>query len=432
MLLSRLKSLSPRAGLHIFAGLMCFALVACETTGPAPGPDPRPNRPVIDVPDTPDIPDAKPEETEPEETGTPDIMTDSGLTLPHMKGRTIRRVALLLPFSASSDRARTEAAGMLQAAEMAVFDQDKADILLIAKDTGGTAQGAQTAARAALDEGADVILGPLFANNVRAISADARKDGVPVLAFSTDRSVAGGGVYLMSFPPEAEVTRITRFARDSGVNRFAYLGPQNGYGRTVLQAYEGEISRTGGSIVAQQTYSGSSVNDMTEPARQLARSKDLFQAVMLPEGGNRLLSLAPLMPYNDVDPRQVKFLGTGRWNDESVAREPALQGGWFAGPDPEARASFENDFARDYGTEPSALASLAYDGVNVAAWIASGKDSERYARVTNEDGFYGADGLFRFRPDGLPERGLAIFEVRSGAFDVIDPAPVKFGPAGTN
>jgi len=134
-----------------------------------------------------------------------------GLTPPHMAGRDTKRLALLLPFSARSSRLKAEAASMLRAAELAVFERQDADVLLIALDTQGTKDGARSATKSALDSGADIILGPIIANNVKAATSTAARSGTPLLAFSNDQSVAGNGTYLLSFPPEAEVRPLCRY-----------------------------------------------------------------------------------------------------------------------------------------------------------------------------------------------------------------------------
>ena len=46
--------------------------------------------------------------------------------------------------------------------------------------------------------------------------------------------------------------------------------------------------------------------------------------------------------------------------------------------------------------------------------------------LTDPAGFAGVDGIFRFKPDGTVERGLAIMEVRDGFVDVREPAPRSF------
>src|SRR5262245_56130998 len=117
------------------------------------------------------------------------------------------RVALILPLSAGGN-AGTVALSMKNAAEMALAEFNSPNIQLLVKDDGGTSGGAQQAAQQALAEGAEIIIGPLFAHSVGVVGAAARQRGVPVIAFSTDATVAARGVYLLSFLPESDVDRI--------------------------------------------------------------------------------------------------------------------------------------------------------------------------------------------------------------------------------
>ncbi|MGB0906237.1 MAG: penicillin-binding protein activator [Maricaulaceae bacterium] len=426
-------------------GISLLALTACAST-PSPVQQPQSQastrtQPVVPSPDNnQDTGANQGRDTDAENAAAADAqraMTRDGITPPHMAGRDIKRLALLLPFSAKSERLRAEANSMLKAAELAIFNRSDADIVLITLDTKGTASGASTAAQAASKAGVDVILGPILASSVKAASSHARRKNIPLVAFSTDQNVAQRGTYLLSFPPEAEVRRVVEFAATTGVTRFAYLGPESRYGQRVNQAYQQAVSHVGGEITASDSYRGNDISVMQGPAQQLAKfleEKDkqnngmgqmAFEAIILPEGGNALRSLAPLLPYAYDGMADVQFLGTSKWQNVDTAREPALNGGIFAGPDEEARKTFLNDYDRSYGNDPSKLASLAYDAVNVGAVIADGDPRKRIARAEDPAGFYGVDGLVRFNPDGTPERGLAVFQIRNGRFLIIDPAPRK-------
>lgn len=415
-----------------------IALSACTTTQipPSTGPGPVAENPVP-TPE-PIIPETPAPETPDPEVKTPepiikDVVTRDGLTPPHMRGRDLKRMAILLPFSSSSTRLRAEAASMLKAAELAVFDRDDADVVLIALDTGGTESGASSAADAALSSGVDVILGPVLSRSVEGAARRAGRKDVPVIAFSTDQSVAGRGTYLLSFPPEAEVKRIVDYAASTGAARFAYLGPQSEYGRRVQTAYQSAVRSKGGTISGNESYDGDDISVMQDPARKLASAfKDYgssgrryFEAIMLPESGTALRSLAPLLPYYDIDPEKVQFLGTSLWHKEEVVREPALNGGIFAAPDQMARQSFLDLYDRQYGEDPSRLASLAFDAVNIGAVVADGTVRSRRRRAEDPVGFYGADGMVRWNADGKPDRGLAIYQIQNGRFVIIEAAPTQ-------
>lgn len=412
------------------------SLAACGTTAPPPAPPVVVERePVIETPPEP--------EPEPE----PEVQT--GLIPPHMADRELARIALLLPFSSENGGARAESLRLLRAAELALFERAGGNLVMIPKDTQGTPEGARAAALAAVEDGADMIIGPLFGTSVSAVGEISRQAGIPVIAFSTDAATAGDGVYLLSFPPQIEVARVVEFAARQGVERYAYLGSQNRYGIAVYDSLQEQAELNAGFVSAEAFYTGD-VEAMARAAARLAEGvfeeitpeeadelrqsewvpdpEAPFQAVMLPEGGTRLRTLGPLLIAQAVDPLIVRFLGTGLWNDEELLREPALRGGWFAGPDLSARERFDESYEATYDNEPSRIASLAYDAMALAAHLDGGESGFSLQAIEDVEGFYGADGLFRFRADGMIERGLAIYEMRSRGFFEIEPAPQTFEP----
>lgn len=356
----------------------------------------------------------------------------------HMQGQEPVRVALLLPFSATGDAVKKIAAAMFDAAQLASFEAGDDRFLLLPKDTGGTAEGAAAAARSALADGAEIMLGPLFAEEVTSVAPISRAARVPLVAFSSDVASAGDGVYLLSFPPEIEVARVTEYAVSRGIYRFGLLAPASDFGARVSTAFAGAVGSRGATLVHEERYE-QSPDAMLAPARRLAAfarpgaapdgSQDGLQAVMLPEQGTLLRALAPLLPYYNVDVGRVKLLGLSAWNNPRLTREPALRGGWFAAPDPAISANFINRYRAAFGEEPPKLASLSYDATLLAARLAQsprrrGRLDE--AVLVNPNGYFGADGLFRLRGDGRIERGLAILEIQPGGVTTLDPAPQAF------
>ena len=368
-------------------------------------------------------------------------------------------VGLLLPLSGPY---AAEGDSLLDAAQLALFDTADERFLLLPRDTGGTAPGAERAALALLEEGVDLILGPLFAEGVNAVAADARAHGVTVVAFSTDRSVASEGVYLLGHTPRTQIRRVFAHAASNGHRRIALLAPETRYGAAVAGEAWAAAALMGLSLTRVRTYApdGSDaaavVRDLAEydrraqalkdERRTLARQNDAaarrrlkrlqtldtlgelpFDAVLLADGGARLRQVAPLLPYYDIDPAKIRVLGTGLWEDPATLGEPALAGGWFAGPDPAARRAFETRYNRIFGKPPGAIATLAYDATALAAALARAGSSFGPQAIGNRGGFLGADGLFRFDDDGIAERGLAVFEVASGGkIRVVSPAPARF------
>ncbi len=341
------------------------------------------------------------------------------------------KVALLLPLSDNKPSTANIAKSLKHSGELALFEFDNPSVLLITKDTKGTPEGAREAATAAIQSGAELIIGPLFAKSVTAVSPIARQANVPVIAFSSDRSVAGNGVYLLSFLAGRDIPRIVSYARSQGKSRFAALIPDTAYGTIVENAFQNAVKNSGGQILRIARYPHDP-NGMLEPAKNISTlaKKDNIQidALLIPGGPEVLPSLSPLIPYFEIDTNSVQILGTGGWDYANIGKETSLLGGWYPAAHPQAWRDFAQRYANTYGNAPPRIASLSYDAVSLALSLSGHPKEQRYSaqHLTRASGFAGVDGLFRFLPDGTSERGLAIIEVKKFGGKVIDTAPTSF------
>jgi ABC-type branched-subunit amino acid transport system substrate-binding protein len=344
-------------------------------------------------------------------------------------GQIPARVALLLPLSSPSAENRAVAQALEHAAELAVFDAKNQTILLMPRDDGGTPEKAIAAATKAINDGAEIIIGPLFASSVTAIAPIARAKRVPVIAFSSDRSVGGNGVYLLSFQPETEVTRIVSYAVGSGHSDFAALIPNSPYGDRINGAFRDSVTRAGGRVGSLERFNERP--ELIGPAAQAAM-KSGADAVLIAEGGSMLQAASSALAIAGAKDRKVQLLGTGLWDDAAITHEPMLLGGWFAAPQPEAFAGFANHYRMAFRAAPPRIATLAYDALALVALLSNGPPNQRFtdAALTNSSGFSGIDGIFRFHADGSADRGLAVLEVGANGFTVRDAAPKTFPKTG--
>jgi ABC-type sugar transport system substrate-binding protein len=334
------------------------------------------------------------------------------------------KVGLILPLSASGNAALA-AQSMKNAAEMALAEFQNPNIQLLIKDDSGTPQGAQQGTQQALDEGAEIILGPLFAQSVPATAQAARGRGVPVIAFSTDSSVAGRGVYLLSFLPESDVNRIVEYAAGTGKRSFAALLPENAYGNVVEAAFKPVVARRGGRIAAFEKYGA----DRATAARNVAQALGSADALFMADDGESVVTVSDALTGAGANLKNIQLLGTGLWDNPRVFASPALQGGLYAAPDPAGFRSFSGRYRGKYGADPVRTATLAYDAVALVAALARTQGPQRFSSevLINPSGFAGIDGLFRFRPDGTNERGLAVMKVTNGGGVAVAGSPKSFG-----
>jgi ABC-type branched-subunit amino acid transport system substrate-binding protein len=259
------------------------------------------------------------------------------------------KIALLLPLGGMGETAAV-AKSMKQAAEMALFEVNDPSVQLVTKDDGGTTAGARAAADAAVKEGAEIILGPLFSQAVAGAAPVARQANVPIIAFSNDAQIAGKGVYLMSFLAEEEVNRIVGFATSQGKKRFAALIPDNAYGNVVEPVFRRAVERAGGTVAIIEKYQPAA-NGMLGPAKRVVEAikrgeeeMTPVDALFLPGGQDALPRIGPVIAYSGLDTRKVKLLGTGAWDFPSIGRDEAFVGGWYPSPDPATWRAFAERF----------------------------------------------------------------------------------------
>lgn len=346
------------------------------------------------------------------------------------------KVGLILPLSGSAQTAAI-AKAMREAAELALFERKDAEIQLLVRDDKATDAGAKAAAEEAIKDGAELILGPLFSKSVAAVAPVARAAGVPVIGFSNDPTVAGKGVYLLSFSQSGEIARVVAHAAAAGKRRFAALIPDDADGRLIEPAFRTAVAAGGGAVAFVERYKIEE-SGVIDPAR---RFKDVLRentaegepldALFLPAGQDTLPQLAALIAQADLDATRVRLLGTSGWNYANVQRLSRLQGAWFAAPDPRGWTEFAERFGKAYKSMPPRLASLAHDGVVLAASLARAPKGQRFtdANLTRSSGFLGSDGTFRFRRDGMIDRDLVVLELQKPGPAIVDrPNAVVVGP----
>ncbi|MFM2100205.1 MAG: hypothetical protein RLZZ366_1744 [Pseudomonadota bacterium] len=331
------------------------------------------------------------------------------------------RIALLVPLTGPNAGVGEAIAN---AATMAVLDTGGKTIRVTTYDT---ANGAASAAQKAITEGNKLILGPLLAEDVRAVAPIGRAAKVPLVSFSNDASVAGNGTYLMGFTPTQSIDRIVGFARSKGLMTFAGLTPSGLYGQRASSALIKAVEKSGGRLVAMQSFDRTP-GSMSAAVAKLSASS-AYDAILIADSGRVAMQIVPMLRRSTGARAQI--LGTELWNTErSLAQSQVMQGAWFAS----VSDSFYNKLAVKYRTRfakgPYRLASLGYDSVLLISKIAANwrvGTAFPAAQLSDSGGFAGIDGAFRFGGNGIAERALEVQQIGSGGFEVVAPAPKTFG-----
>jgi ABC-type branched-subunit amino acid transport system substrate-binding protein len=327
-------------------------------------------------------------------------------------------VAIIVP---TSGRDGAIGQSIANAATLAIADSGDQTLRLTLYDSAGVG-GAAGAVQRALADGNRLILGPLLADDVRAAAPIARRAGVPIVAFSNDEGVAGGGVHIMGFTPDQSITRVVAHARTSGKGQFAALVPSGLYGQRATQAMRSAVLRSGGRITVVEQYDRSPAAIRAAASR--LRGKGNFDAILIGDSGPMAALAAPSLP------RGARYMGTELWaSDKTLGKTPALRGAWYAAA-PDARFNqLSVRYKARYGRTPYRLASMGYDAALLAVrssrnWPVGKPFPAR--GLTDRDGFSGVDGNFRFGRDGIAERLLEVRQVTATGTMIVSPAARAF------
>lgn len=338
------------------------------------------------------------------------------------------RIAMILPLTQASGPS-VVGASMRNAAQLAFAESGASDVSILIKDDRSTPAGAGAATQAALNEGAELILGPLFAGGVREASQISRAANRPMIAYSTDPSTAARGVYLLGFLVDGYVERVIDFAAQKGKKSIAALAPENDYGTLALGQFQQSAANHGLRVLTIERYKPGAYG---ESVKRIAAVKDQIDSLFIPEQADAMGGLSKDLVAAGVDTKRIQILGTGLWNDPRALKASSLQGAWFSAPENGGYNVFAQKYRAKFGSDPARIATLAYDSVTLAIALSRAQGGQRYSEavLTNPSGFNGADGLFRLRPDGTSERGLSVLEIDNGSARVISPAPRSFSANG--
>lgn len=344
-------------------------------------------------------------------------------------------VALLVPAGSGQASDELLARSLQNAARLAMADLNGVRIDLRVYNTAGQPAQAQAQAIKAIDEGAKIILGPVFAQEANAAGVAAAARGVNVLAFSNNPDIAGGNVFILGPTFQNTANRLAQHAVRSGKRRIMVVHDQNAAGLIGRAAIESGVRQAGGQIVGVGSYEFSQ-NGVVQAAPQIAataRANSADALFFTADTAGALPLITQMLADNGLGPAASQFIGLTRWDIPAATLAlPGVQGGWFAMPDTGLFQQYQSRYMSAYGEAPHPISGLAYDGIAaIGALVRQGRSNALTgAALTNGAGFVGVNGIFRLRPDGRNERGLAVAEIRGGQVVIIDPAPRSFGGAG--
>lgn len=347
----------------------------------------------------------------------------------------IVKVGVLLPLTG---RHQELGKALQDAATVSLFDkyarmsvnQQAVKVELMPLDTGDSPERARSAMQQAIDAGAELVIGPVFAEATEAAATLAATKAIPVLSFSNNRTRGGlSGTYRLGFSPYEQAARVLRFAVANNHQRIAVMVPRSPLGDEVMAAAKAVEKESGKLVILEGRYApqGVGIDKAIAAIYPTGADKRPFDAILLAEGGEPLDAILKALAARGVSPDNTQFMGTGLWDDALLLARTNLTGAWLASSAPSLTDAFEARFQSVYGYQPPRIASLAYDAVALAITLAVSNRDYTPKHLTTNNGFMGpANGIFRLRDGGAVERGLAVLQVQGSTLKEIAPAPTGF------
>ena len=349
------------------------------------------------------------------------------------------RVAMLLPLSG---KAQDAGESMKNSAMLAIGDLNNNQLVVQFYDTKSTSSGARMAVENAVSSGCDLILGPLMSEEVSAVAPVAKSRDIPVISFSTAPSVLQNGIYTLGLLNEEQIDKIVKYAAGNGKKRIALVLPDNQSGMNMLRSALASAASEGASITKVGFYApetmdfGNLVTSMIGGAKVAsAQSKKAeqssaidvgFDALLVPESGNRLKSITSMFSYYDVLAPDVLFMGTSVWANSNLSKETELYGAVYPLMSDGRMKHFAQKYNEMFSQKPNPLGIFAYDAIALASALSQKNKDYLNAEITHLDGFFGMSGAFRIFADGKNEHGLDVVKITPNGPMIVEPAPQKF------
>ncbi|WP_170385919.1 penicillin-binding protein activator [Ruegeria atlantica] len=344
-------------------------------------------------------------------------------------------VALLVPAGSGQAGDEALARSLENAARLAMSDLQNVQIDLRVYDTRGSSNTAAAVAQQAVADGAKIILGPVYAQAANSAGIAALSNNVNVLSFSNNTSIAGGNVFVLGPTFDNTANRLVSYAGSRGKSNMVIVHSNDAAGQLGQSAIANALANSrvnnAGSVGYDRSQQGVINSVPSVKATVDASGADSLFLTSTTAGALPLFT--QLLPEAGVSPTNTQFIGLTRWDIPAQTLElPGVQGGWFALPDPSKAQAYRQRYNNTYGEAPHPISGLAYDGIAaIAALVSQGKSNAlTAAALTQNAGFQGVGGIFRLRPNGTNERGLAVATIQNKQVVVIDPAPQSFSGAG--
>jgi ABC-type branched-subunit amino acid transport system substrate-binding protein len=357
----------------------------------------------------------------------------------------IVKIGILLPLSGENSQIGSS---LLKAAKLSLNKTKNKNIQLFIKDTENNNTNIISSYYDLINEEVDIILGPLFTKNIKIINPVSEDENTLMITFSNNSEVKNKSTFISGLTPEDEIRESIDYAMSKGSEKFGLIFPNNEYGLRSKKLIQNLVLEKNGEI-SEFVFYNSQKPDFYEASKKIAsydkrrlklekkleelksmntiasekkyeklKNQDTlgeleFDTLFIGADNVKHISmLASILPYYDVDPKKVVYIGNSLWANKVALKEPALEKGIFTDFSKKKFGNFELEYSEAFNVKPHQIAYLAFDLVGLISNLQKKNKRINISNITANNGFIGTNGLFRFRSDGSIQRSLSVFQIK--------------------
>ena len=356
------------------------------------------------------------------------------------------KIGVLLPLSGENSQIGRS---LLKAAKLSLNKTKNNNIKLFIKDTENSNTNIISSYYELIEEEVDVILGPLFTKNIKIINPVSKDENTLIITFSNNSEIKNESTFISGLAPEDEIREVINYAMSKGSKNFGLIFPNNEYGLRSKKLIQNLVLEKNGEI-SELVFYNAKKPDFYEVSKKIAsyeqrklklenkleelkntntvtaekkykklKNQDTlgeleFDSLFIgAENVKHISMLASILPYYDVDPKKVVYIGNSLWANSVTLKEPALEKGIFPNFSKKKFGNFELEYTEAFNTKPHRIAYLAFDLVGLISNLQKKNKKINVSNITATSGFIGTNGLFRFRSDGSIQRSLSVFQINN-------------------
>ncbi len=366
----------------------------------------------------------------------------------HNNANEILKIGIMLPLSGKYYQIGKS---LLNSSHLALEKINHKNIVFFVADSGQEDK-IESNFYSLIENEVSIVIGPVFTQNVRRVVKIAKENNVTVISLSNNSDLEEQALYVYGLTLEDELRALLDYSINSGITSYASILPLNTSGNKAKLEIE-KIIKNYDSITSKYIFYSTENPDFYEISRkvseyekrQLNLEKEIsmlkkinteeankklnklkkqdtygeldFQGlIIITESFSDLSALSSILPYYDVDPKKIQFLGNSMWSNDLALKEPGLQNAYFTSLDIKNENFFKNEYISVFNKNPHHLSTLIYDLVGLLSKLHQEKKIVDSTSLSVNAGFLGLNGWFRFEDNGKVSRKPEIYQIKNERF----------------